>query len=146
MGGSSLGGLGAAFCAFHHPGVLGAVLSQSGSFGYYPGWETDSGRTDSSPFGWLIRKFVTTRKLPIRFYLEAGMFETAVPRGLLADNRRLRDVLEAKGYALTYSEFAGGHDYLNWRGSLADGLIALAGQGQSRPTRGSPLDRTPSDP
>jgi len=37
-------------------------------------------------------------------------------------------VLKAKGYPIVYSEFAGGHEYLNWRGSLADGLIALAGR------------------
>jgi hypothetical protein len=29
---------------------------------------------------------------------------------------------------VTYSEFTGGHDYLTWRNSLADGLIALTQQ------------------
>ncbi len=128
VGGSSFGGLSAAYCAFRYPEVFGAVLSQSSSFGYYPGWISDRDRTDSSPYGWLTRQFVTTRKLPIRFYLEAGLFETAYPKGLLAENRRMRDVLEAKGYSIVYSEFAGGHEYLNWRGSLADGLIVLAGR------------------
>ena len=127
VGGSSYGGLSAAYCAFRHPEVFGNVLSQSGSFGYYPGWDSGDS-TDSSPFGWLIRQFVTTRKSPIRFYLEAGLFETAHPASILAENRRMRDVLEAKGYTIVYSEFAGGHEYLNWRGSLADGLIALAGR------------------
>jgi len=128
VGGSSYGGLSAAYCALRHPEVFGAVLSQSGSFGYYPGWDSDNDRTDSSPFGWLIRQFVTIRKLPIRFYLEAGLFETAHTGSILSENRRMRDVLEAKGYTLVYSEFTGGHDYLNWRGSLADGLVALAGR------------------
>ena len=128
VGGSSYGGLGAAYCAFRYPEVFGNVLSQSASFGYYPGWDRDSDRTDSSSYGWLIRQFVTTTKLPIRFYVEAGLFETHSPRGLLAENRRMRDVLEAKGYSIVYSEYAGGHEYLNCRGSLADGLIALAGQ------------------
>jgi hypothetical protein len=36
-------------------------------------------------------------------------------------------VLKAKGYSVQYSEFCGGHDYVSWRGSFADGLMALAG-------------------
>jgi enterochelin esterase family protein len=42
----------------------------------------------------------------------------------------MRDVLEAKGYSVVYSEFAGGHEFLSWRGSVADGLMALAGREQ----------------
>lgn len=129
VGGVSLGGLNATYCAFRYPEVFGNVLSQSGAFGYFPGWE-DQDATDYSPYGWLIRQFVTTRKLPIRFYLEAGLFENDCPDTLLAQNRRLHDVLEAKGYSVVYSEFAGGHEFLSWRGSVADGLIALASRGQ----------------
>ena len=79
-------------------------------------------------WGWLIRPFVTTPKLPIRLCLEAGLFETNTHGDILPQNRRLRDVLEAKGYSVVYSEFAGGHAYENWRDSLADGLIALTGR------------------
>jgi enterochelin esterase-like enzyme len=28
---------------------------------------------------------------------------------------------------VSYHEFPGGHDYLTWRGSFADGLVALVG-------------------
>jgi enterochelin esterase family protein len=129
VGGVSLGGLNAAYCALRYPEVFGNVLSQSGAFAYFPGWE-DQEENDTSPFGWLIRQFVTTRKLPVRFYLEAGLFENDCPETLLAQNRRMRDVLEAKGYSVVYSEFAGGHEFLSWRGSVADGLIALAGRDQ----------------
>jgi enterochelin esterase family protein len=129
VGGVSLGGLNAAYCALRYPEVFGNVLSQSGAFSYFPGWE-DQETSDYSPFGWLIRQFVTTRKLPIRFYLEAGLFENDCPEALLSQNRRMRDVLEAKGYPVVYSEFAGGHEFLSWRGSVADGLIALAGRSQ----------------
>jgi enterochelin esterase-like enzyme len=129
VGGVSLGGLNAAYCALRYPEVFGNVLSQSGAFSYFPGWD-DQEENDTSPFGWLIRQFVTTRKLPIRFYLEAGLFENDCPEALLAQNRRMRDVLEAKGYSVVYSEFAGGHEFLSWRGSVADGLIALAGRDQ----------------
>jgi enterochelin esterase family protein len=129
VGGVSLGGLTAAYCALRYPEVFGNVLSQSGAFFYFPGWE-DQEENGSAPFGWLIRQFVTTRKLPIRFYLEAGLFENDCPETLLGQNRRMRDVLEAKGYSVVYSEFAGGHEFLSWRGSVADGLIALAGREQ----------------
>ena len=125
VAGASLGGLTAAYCALRYPEVFGNVLSQSGAFWYFPGWEDQEGN-DTAPFGWLIRQFVTSRKLPIRFYLEAGLFENECPETLLTQNRRLRDVLEAKGYSVIYSEFAGGHEFLSWRGSVADGLMALA--------------------
>ena len=124
--GSSYGGLSATYCAFRYPKVFGNVLSQSGSFWYYPGYKHGD-ETESAPFGWLTRQFETTPKLPIRFYLEVGLFETGYPHNQLTETRSMRDVLKAKGYSVVYSEFAGGHEYLCWRGSLADGLIALAG-------------------
>lgn len=44
---------------------------------------------------------------------------------LLDANRRLREVLQKKGYPLHYSEFNGDHSVLCWRGSLSDGLQFL---------------------
>jgi enterochelin esterase family protein len=35
-------------------------------------------------------------------------------------------VLTAKGCDVAYSEYAGGHDYVCWRSSLAEGLLELA--------------------
>jgi len=37
-------------------------------------------------------------------------------------------VLRAKGYRVTYDEFAGGHSDLNWRTGYAKGLLALVGR------------------
>jgi enterochelin esterase-like enzyme len=33
---------------------------------------------------------------------------------------------------VTYSEYSGGHDMICWRGSLADGLIALLGKQEGK--------------
>jgi enterochelin esterase family protein len=41
----------------------------------------------------------------------------------------MRDVLTAKGYPVTYREYHGGHDYVNWRDNFADALIAVLSPG-----------------
>ena len=135
VAGSSLGGLAAGFVALRRPELYGNVLSQSGSFGWGPGSEPGKPRSEwHVDWQWLARQYMSAATLPLRFYLEAGLFETAlvnpdVPResDLLLANRRMHEVLVEKGYEVRYSEFDGGHDYACWRGSLADGLIALLG-------------------
>ncbi len=128
VGGLSAGGLMASFCGLRHSEVFGNVLSQSGSYQWYPGAfdEAPKRDADAEP-GVLTRQFVTAPARPVRFYLEAGSFEHNFPESLLAENRRLRDVLLAKGYSVHYTEFNGGHDYQTWRGSFADALITLTG-------------------
>jgi len=123
IGGSSNGGLGAAFAAFRHPEIFGNVLSQSGAFMFSP-------PEDPEP-EWLVRQFAVSPRLPVRFHLDCGLMEGFPAAGdsidILSANRNMRDVLQAKGYWVDYQEFNGGHEYLNWRGTLADGLIALLG-------------------
>lgn len=131
--GASYGGLAAAFAGLRHPEVFGRVLSQSGSF-----WWS---KPDEEEFEWLTRQFADGPKLPVRFYLEVGLWETGIGRlhapTQVAANRHLRDVLRAKGYDVTYSEFSGGHDYFYWRGTFTDGLLALVGAGP-KPADGGP--------
>jgi enterochelin esterase-like enzyme len=119
IAGSSLGGLAAACAAVRHPEVFGNVLALSGSFYWRP-------PGDSEP-EWLARQLATGPKPPLRFYLEAGLMEDRPREGtsLLAANRHLRTVLQARGTAVEYREFNGGHSILNWRGSFADGVLAL---------------------
>jgi enterochelin esterase family protein len=127
VGGVSLGGLMSAYCGLRHSEVFGNVLSQSGSYHWYPGWWDKVPPPDAEP-GWLTRQFVTTPSRAVRFYLEAGLFEDRSPLSLLAENRRFRDVLKAKGYSVDYSQFSGGHDFRGWRGSFANGLMALTAE------------------
>lgn len=120
IGGSSLGGLGAACAAFHRADVVGGVISQSGSF-----WWAREGEQHER----LRRLFDASERKPIRFYLDVGLMETGPIPGdgpdMVTVNRRLYSILQSKGYPVTYQEFNGGHEFLNWRGTFADALRAM---------------------
>jgi len=121
VAGSSLGGTAAAYAALRHPELFGNVLSQSGAFSWTP----------STELGWLPKEYIKKTRLPLKFYLDAGVFEvdrSGNGDGILEWSRQMRDVLLAKGYEVHYRTFVGGHDYLSWRGTLADGLLALIGK------------------
>lgn len=137
VGGSSFGGLAAACAGLRHPETFGNILSQSGSFMWTPpkGENSSGAQSDSEP-NWVAKQFIASPKLPLRFYLDTGSDEIDFSgRGncILLTSRTLRDVLLAKGYEVHFQEFAGGHDYLSWRGTLADALIALLGNASVKP-------------
>jgi enterochelin esterase-like enzyme len=119
VAGSSYGGLAATFTALKAPDIFGNVLSQSGSF-----WWGQKHQEDPGP-EWLSRQFAQSEKLPLHLYMDVGLLERSSTQDMVGTNRRLRDVLRKKGYFMRYNEYAGGHDYICWRGSLSDGLIAL---------------------
>lgn len=123
VGGSSYGGLASSFVGLRASEHFGNVLSQSGAYW----WEPDP--EDGIPQESLTQQFIASPHLPIRFYMEVGLQErNASDTSMIITNRHLRDILRLKGYEVHYTEFNGGHDYLCWRGSLADGLITLAGK------------------
>ena len=106
--------------AVHHPAVFDRVLLQSG--GTLRLLLTE---IDSSP-------------LPVRFYFDIGLYEEGAWRanapGALTSNesgiqafRRLRDILRAKGYEVTFRETPAAHEGVHFRATLAEGLIALLG-------------------
>ncbi|MFT3881129.1 MAG: enterochelin esterase [Gemmatales bacterium] len=124
VAGSSYGGLAATYAAWKHPEVFGKVLSQSGSFWWHLKEEAEG--------EWLTRQIASSPTKPVHFYLDVGLLEGWIERQhaptQVSANRHLRDVLTAKGYSVEYAEFNGGHDYLNWKGTFSDGMIALVGQ------------------
>ena len=144
--GVSLGGLASAMTALHHPDVIGNVLSQSGSF-----WRPPDGEEPEATAGWLTKQ----PHLPVRFWMEVGLFEGGPPdqpTSMLAANRHLRDVLVARGNEVTYSEFAGDHTYLHWRGAIAGGLVSLfatpskIGAPTAKPGKRAPLAMSAGTP
>jgi enterochelin esterase-like enzyme len=130
VAGSSLGGLAAAYAGYKHPEVFTNVLCQSGSFWWAPdhsGAIPDGVITET---GWMAKQLIASSKLPLKFYIDAGSFEfdsNGTGGGILETSRNMRDVLLAKGYDVHYQQFVGGHDYLSWRGTFADGLMDLIG-------------------
>jgi enterochelin esterase-like enzyme len=124
IGGDSLGGVNASCAGLRHSETFGLILSQSGAYQYA------FTKADHADTNWLVQQFIAIKKLPLRFYMDAGTNEVGPENqgyGLLLSNRHFRDVLRAKGYDVYYQEFEGDHEFINWRGTLADGLFVLLG-------------------
>jgi enterochelin esterase family protein len=130
IGGFSAGGLAGALIAFRHPEAFGNVLSQSGAFRL-----REDGAVEPNS---IANLYAPAKRLQIRFYLEAGVYELlpsdailvrdpAVDESFTGGNRHFRDVLIAKGYDVTYRETATAHENVHWRATLADALITLLG-------------------
>jgi enterochelin esterase-like enzyme len=117
VAGSSYGGLASVFAGLKHPEVFGNVVSLSGSFWWKPEGETQG--------EWLIRQVSASPKLPLRFYLEVGLMEGYPMQ--IESNRHMAETLTSKGYQLHYSEYDGGHSFLNWSEGMAGGLQYIVG-------------------
>jgi enterochelin esterase-like enzyme len=141
VGGSSYGGLAAAYAGLRHPETFGNVLSQSGAYWWTPPRNDNPDDFDpNAEPNWLANQYIMSPRLPLRFYIDAGSDEIDVTghgSAILVPNRHMRDVLLAKGYEVHYQEFIGGHDYLSWRGTLADGLIVLTGSAMETHVQGT---------
>lgn len=119
IGGYSYGGLAACWAAYRRPDAFGDVLALSASLWWGPQPE------------WLTKQYENAVRKPIRFWLEVGTLETGSlgiaddTVTMLSASRRLQSVLLERGYDVGYRERAGGHDFVNWRQGLADGLEHL---------------------
>ncbi|GAA4722032.1 hypothetical protein GCM10023350_00070 [Nocardioides endophyticus] len=121
LAGESYGGLCAAWTALHHPTAFGNAILQSPSCGYHPDltWGTGAGELlRRIPVPTLFADLLAAEPAPIRLFHDAGELE-----GSTTHSRWLDQVLTAKGYDTSYTEFAGGHDYAWWRGLFADALL-----------------------
>jgi enterochelin esterase-like enzyme len=122
--GASYGGLAAMWCGYRLPQIFGNVISQAASLWWGPGFKMTVPRSAGGyPAEWLIEQYEHSPRLPVRFWMEAGLMEDR--KLMIEPNRRMKAVLEAKGYDLTYSEPCGGHDTALWRGTLASALAHM---------------------
>jgi predicted alpha/beta superfamily hydrolase len=106
VGGSSLGGLLSLYLGLTYPKVFGRLAIMSPSLW----WNHQD----------IIRQFeALPHKLPLRIWLDTGTNEGRNPEHITADARRLRDVLQQKGWRigtdLAYMEALGaGHNENAW--------------------------------
>src|SRR5262249_39795794 len=111
---------------FARPDVFGNVWSQSGAF--WRGAEA----SNSPPYEWLTTQVAASPRKGIRFVLDVGALETRGALGGAAPsirdaNRRIASAVEAKGYAVTYTEVPDGtHAPRWWRERLPVGIVTLA--------------------
>jgi len=104
--GASLGGLAALWLGVRLPEIFGRVFSQAGGFAL--GFTNELGVTTILRVG---------ERIPLRIYLDCGRFDP-----LLAANRAMYELLQARGYEVAYREFNAGHNYPAWREDLTAGL------------------------
>lgn len=125
VAGSSYGGLAAGWLGLAHPEVFGNVLSLSGSYWWAP--EAAAQKNRWAEGDWFMRQVAAAPVRDLRWHLSSGLLERGVggEGGLVDNNRHLRNVLQARGHAVSYREFAGGHDYYAWGEEIAIGLRAL---------------------
>lgn len=119
LAGSSYGGIASSWVALRYPRLFGNVLSLSGSYWWAPQGEAP---------GWLTRQYQQSPPYPVRFWLQAGRFETSGPHGGIYRNTQdFEQVLRDKGYRVSFHPWSSGHDYAAWCEALIHGMRDLTG-------------------
>ncbi|HVG33173.1 MAG TPA: alpha/beta hydrolase-fold protein [Pyrinomonadaceae bacterium] len=108
--GASLGGVNSVWAALRHKDTFARVGGQSSSF------QIDNERV----VGALSRLGTMKAERPFKFYFDVGRMES-----ILGANRRVRAMLRAKGYAVSYRETETGHNWTSWRDRLANAFEEL---------------------
>lgn len=120
--GDSFGGLISAYIPFSRPDVFHLGYSQSG----YQSFKKDS----------LINLYKNADRKPLKLYVDTGLYERSVGLSFLPKeetdfllaNRRMKKVLEEKGYNFIYREYPEGHTWGSWKKHLIDALIYFFGE------------------
>jgi len=106
--GASLGGLIATYVAYKHPDIFGLVAAQSPSY-----WWSE---------GRVIKLLKEGPMRSLKFYIDTGTIRDAE-----IEARKMKSILEEKGYPLVYSEYPEGHNWANWRARIDDILMYFWG-------------------
>jgi enterochelin esterase family protein len=118
--GASFGAVSSLFATLRHPGVWGRLLLQSGSFAF-----TDIGDHERGAMWDPIVKMVNDfranpPKIDAHIYQSCGTFES-----LIYYNRSLVPVFSKAAIKARFTEAPDGHNWINWRDRLREGLTWL---------------------
>ena len=118
--GASFGAVSTLFAAVSHPGTWGRLLLESGSFAF-----TDIGEHERGPLWDPIVQFVNDFRadppsLDARVFQSCGTFES-----LIYYNRSLVPVFQRAAEDARFTEAPDGHNWINWRDRLREGLTWL---------------------
>lgn len=119
--GASFGAVSSLYAAWKYPGTFKKLLLQSGSFAF-----TDIGEHGRGELWDPVVEFVNAlREHPqilqgCRMYMSCGVFES-----LIYYNRSLAPIFRDNGVVLRYMESRDGHNWINWRDRLREGLSWL---------------------
>jgi enterochelin esterase family protein len=106
--GASMGGLMALYTGLRLPDIFGRVISESASLGF----------SDDQGHEMMIFDLVRWGNVPpVKVWLSVGTLEP-----LLQPVRRMRHLMNSKGYDVTYRESGGGHNYTMWADNAWRGL------------------------
>ncbi|RKZ91115.1 MAG: esterase family protein, partial [Gammaproteobacteria bacterium] len=112
--GASLGGLCSAHLAWAYPDRFQQVVSQSGAFLFSP----DMDFTFPFAGGESFRRMVARDgPRPVAWHLDCGALEW-----LVQSNERLAETLDGQGATVSLRTRSAGHNWINWRNGLAEGL------------------------
>ncbi len=99
--GASLGGLFSAHVGLKHSRIFGNIIAQSSSF-----WVNEQQ---------IISEYAAIKKLPLRFFVHTGTINDAQE-----GSREMLEVLQDKGYEVTYLETTESHNWMNWSAQYAE--------------------------
>jgi enterochelin esterase-like enzyme len=125
LAGASYGGLASSWVALRYPRLFGNVISLSGSYWWAPKGEMP---------GWLTRQYAQSPRYPVRFWVQAGRFESqGADGGIYRNSVAFDQMLREKGYHTRFHPWSSGHDYAAWVEALVQGLRDFTGLRQREP-------------
>jgi len=112
--GASLGGLLGAMLGLERADLFGTVVTQSGAYLFSPDMEYGNPFDGNESF---LKDLQSGDPKRLRWHLDCGSLEW-----LLDSNHRVAAALSGAGADVTFKVRPAGHNWVNWRNGLADGL------------------------